>query len=112
MAVEVGSLTQIEPVLDAVPTPLLLVEPGTARVLYVNAAAHRLAGGRMEKAADADHAAIYGLFDPSGRRLSSESGTRKAAAKNHGSSSGPRPMCERGRPAHASSQPLVSTSSG
>ena len=35
MAVEVGSLTQLEPVLDAVPTPLLLVEPGTARVLYV-----------------------------------------------------------------------------
>ena len=72
MAVEVGSLTQLEPVLDAVPTPLLLVEPDTARVLYVNAAAHRLAGGRMEKAADADYAAIYGVFDPSGRRLSSE----------------------------------------
>src|SRR5215212_3351407 len=72
MAVEVGSLTQLEPVLDAVPTPLLLIEPGTARVLYVNPAAHRLAGGRMEKAEDADYAAVYGVFDPSGRRLASE----------------------------------------
>ena len=72
MGVEVGSLTQLEPVLDAVPTPLLLIEPGTARVLYVNPAAHRLAGGRMEKAPDADYASVYGVFDPSGRRLPSE----------------------------------------
>jgi len=72
MRVEVGSLTQLEPVLDAVPTPLLLIEPGTARVLYINPAAHRLAGGRMEKAADADYASVYGVFDPSGRRLASE----------------------------------------
>ena len=33
-----------------------------------------------------------------------------AAAKNHGSSSGPRPMCESGRPAQASRQPDTSTS--
>ena len=72
MAVADGSLTQLEPVLDAVPTPLLLIEPGTARVLYVNPAAHRLAGGRMEKAGDADYASVYGVFDPSGRRLASE----------------------------------------
>src|SRR3954452_6129784 len=72
MTVEVGSLGQLEPVLDAVPTPLLLVEPGTARVLYVNPAAHRLAGGEMAKAADADYASVYGVFDPSGRRLRSE----------------------------------------
>ncbi|HKG64822.1 MAG TPA: SpoIIE family protein phosphatase [Solirubrobacteraceae bacterium] len=72
MTVETGSLTQLEPVLDAVPTPLLLIEPGTARVLYVNPAAHRLAGGRMEKAHDSDYASVYGVFDPSGRRLASE----------------------------------------
>ncbi len=48
MSVETGSLTQLEPVLDAVPTPLLLIEPGTARVLYVNPAAHQLAGGRKD----------------------------------------------------------------
>src|SRR5215211_2175125 len=34
----------------------------------------------------------------------------KAAAKNHGSTSGPRPMWESGSPAHASSQPSTSTS--
>ena len=56
MTVEAGSLTQLEPVLAAVPTPLLLIEPGTARVLYVNPAAHRLAGGRMDTAEDADFA--------------------------------------------------------
>jgi serine phosphatase RsbU (regulator of sigma subunit)/PAS domain-containing protein len=72
MRVEVGSLTQLEPVLDAVPTPLLLIEPGTARMLYINPAAHRLAGGRMDKARDADYASVYGVFDPSGRRLASE----------------------------------------
>ena len=72
MDVGVGSLTQLEPVLDAVPTPLLLIEPGTARVLYINAAAHRLAGGRMEQAEDADYASVYGVFDPSGRRLASD----------------------------------------
>jgi hypothetical protein len=46
MSVGAGSLTQLEPVLEAVPTPLLLIEPGTARVLYINPAAHRFAGGR------------------------------------------------------------------
>jgi serine phosphatase RsbU (regulator of sigma subunit)/PAS domain-containing protein len=56
MRVEAGSLTQLELVLDAIPTPLLLIEPGTARILYVNPAAHRLAGGRMETAEDADFA--------------------------------------------------------
>ena len=59
MRVEAGSLTQLELVLDAIPTPLLLIEPGTARVLHVNAAAHRLAGGRMEQAEDADYASVY-----------------------------------------------------
>jgi serine phosphatase RsbU (regulator of sigma subunit)/PAS domain-containing protein len=72
MGVETGSLTQLEPVLDAVPTPLLLIEPGTARVLYINPAAHELAGGRMDKAQDDDYASVYGVFDPSGRRLASE----------------------------------------
>src|SRR5215210_3107920 len=72
MTVETGSLTLLEPVLDAVPTPVLLIEPGTARVLYVNPAAHRLAGGRMEMAQDGDYASVYGVFEPSGRRLPSE----------------------------------------
>src|SRR5215213_7853765 len=73
MTVEVGSLTQLEPVLDAVPTALVLVEPGTARVLYVNPAAHLLAGSRIEKAAGAgDYESMYGAFDPSGRPLAGD----------------------------------------
>src|SRR5829696_6613264 len=73
MTVGVGSLTQLEPVLDAVPTALVLVEPGTARVLYVNPAAHLLAGSRIEKAAGAeDYESMYGAFDPSGRRLAGD----------------------------------------
>src|SRR5829696_468128 len=73
MTVEVGSLTQLEPALDAVPIPLVLVEPGTARVLYVNPAADELAGARIEKAADAaDYASLYGAFDPSGRPLAAD----------------------------------------
>src|SRR5688572_20945123 len=73
MTVEVGSLTHLEPVLDAVPTALVLVEPGTARVLYVNPAAHHLAGAPIEKAAGAgDYESMYGAFDPSGRPLAAE----------------------------------------
>src|SRR4051794_31271861 len=70
MTVEVGSLTQLEPLLDPIPTPVALVEPGTARVLYVNAAAHRLAGGRMAMADHADsYGTVYGVYDASGREL-------------------------------------------
>src|SRR5215208_7188888 len=73
MTVEVGSLTQLEPVLDAVPTALVLVEPGTARVLYVNPAAHQLAGAPIEKAADAAaYTSLYRAFDPAGRPLAAD----------------------------------------
>ncbi len=85
MSVEVGSLTQLEPLLDAVPTPVMLIEPGTARVLYINPAAHRLAGGRMDKAEDADYASVYGVFDPeTGRRLASDEhpGVRAAGGES------------------------------
>jgi serine phosphatase RsbU (regulator of sigma subunit)/PAS domain-containing protein len=34
-----------EPLLDLLPSPLLLIEPGTARILYANRAARALAGG-------------------------------------------------------------------
>ncbi|MGH2969842.1 MAG: GAF domain-containing protein, partial [Solirubrobacteraceae bacterium] len=73
MGGEVGSVAQLEPVLGAVPSPLLLIEPGTARVLYVNPAAHRLAGGSMPKAADASaYADTYGVYDETGRKLRSD----------------------------------------
>ena len=73
MGVETGSIALLEPVLDALPSPKLLVEPGTGRVLYANPAAHRLAGGSMALAAGADaYADTYGVFDESGRRLPSD----------------------------------------
>jgi hypothetical protein len=37
----------VEPILDVLPVPMFLVEPGTARMLYANAAAHQLAGGTI-----------------------------------------------------------------
>ena len=40
-----GDLAAIESILAVLPTPLVLVEPGTARVLYATDAAHRMAGG-------------------------------------------------------------------
>ncbi|MEA2311851.1 MAG: hypothetical protein QOE28_1819, partial [Solirubrobacteraceae bacterium] len=70
MGVEVGSVTLLEPLLDAMPTPTLLLEPGTARVVYANPAAERLAGGSFPKARDAsEYAATYEVFDDTGRRL-------------------------------------------
>ncbi len=70
MGVEAGSISLLEPVLDALPSPKLLIEPGTGRVLYANPAAHRLAGGSMPLAGAAeDYDATYGVYDESGRRL-------------------------------------------
>src|SRR5215213_6918553 len=84
MTVEVGSLARLEPVLDAIPTPVVLVEPGTARVLYVNPAAHRAAGGRMPMAGHADeYSTFYGAYDASGRKLrkSEHPGVRAAGGE-------------------------------
>ena len=73
MGVEIGSIKLLEPILDALPSPKLLIEPGTARVLYANPAAHRLAGGAMPKAGAAEeYDSVYGVFDESGRRLTSD----------------------------------------
>jgi PAS domain S-box-containing protein len=50
-------------VLDLLPTPLLLVEPGSGRTLYANHAARRLAGGVLPAGDDVE------AFAPDGRRL-------------------------------------------
>ena len=72
MGIEAGSISLLEPVLDALPSPKLLIEPGTGRMLYANPAAHRLAGGAMPMAGAADeYDATYGVYDDSGRRLAS-----------------------------------------
>jgi PAS domain S-box-containing protein len=60
-------------VLDLLPTPLFLVEPGTARVLFANREAHRLAGGEMPLSTEAgDYARLYPCVDADGRPVPSE----------------------------------------
>ena len=46
---------------------MLLIEPGTARVLYANPAAHRLAGGRLPlRGRPSEYAATYAILDEDG----------------------------------------------
>jgi PAS domain-containing protein len=60
----------VEPVLDVLPVPLILVEPDTARMLYANAAAHRLAGGTLTLGVPPDeYPRGYRLYDATGRAL-------------------------------------------
>jgi serine phosphatase RsbU (regulator of sigma subunit)/PAS domain-containing protein len=60
----------VEPILDVLPVPMLLVEPGTGRMLYANAAAHRLAGGTLALDVPAEeYPRTYRLYDASGRPL-------------------------------------------
>ena len=47
MGVQVGSQSSLEPILDALVTPAIVLEPGTARVLHANSAATELAGGAL-----------------------------------------------------------------
>lgn len=66
-------LVDVEPILDVLPTPLVLVEPGTARIVYANAAAHRMAGGALPLGVPAEeYPSTYRLFDASGRPLRPE----------------------------------------
>jgi serine phosphatase RsbU (regulator of sigma subunit)/PAS domain-containing protein len=52
------------------PVPLLLVEPGSARILYANEAARRLAGGALTLDVPAEeYPRTYALYDTSGRAL-------------------------------------------
>src|SRR4051812_23932858 len=62
-----------EAVLDRVPTPTILVEPGTARVRFANRAAHALAGGRFPQSSDAPgYERHYRVTDAAGRPLPSD----------------------------------------
>ena len=56
--------------LDSVPTPILLIEPGTGRVTFSNEAADRLAGGEFPKGATAErYHELYYCTDADGRRI-------------------------------------------
>jgi PAS domain S-box-containing protein len=69
-APELGWLTAI---LDRIPVGLLLLEPGTARVLYANRAADALAGGEFPRATCAeDFGRVYRVTDRQGRELGSD----------------------------------------
>ena len=66
----VRSGLDVEPILDVLPVPLILVEPGSARMIYANTAAHELAGGALTLDVPAeDYPSAYRLFDSSGRPL-------------------------------------------
>jgi PAS domain S-box-containing protein len=47
MGLEVGSVASFEPILDLLPSPLLLVEPASSRVLFANRAARDLLGDEL-----------------------------------------------------------------
>src|SRR3712207_5097589 len=82
MGVEAGSISLLEPVLEALPSPKLLVEPGTARVLYANPAAHRIAGGRFPLAGGTgEYRATYAIYDESGRELGNDEHPAVRAAR-------------------------------
>jgi PAS domain S-box-containing protein len=63
----------IEATLDLLPTPVLLVEPGSAAVTFANRAADELAGGRFPKAAGVElYPDTYFCTDAEGRRVPAE----------------------------------------
>src|SRR5829696_2181607 len=66
-------LRRLAEVLDLMPIGVVLVEPGTARVLYANKAADDLAGGDFPRAAEAaEYSAAYPLTDRDGKPLDSD----------------------------------------
>jgi signal transduction histidine kinase len=60
----------LQTVLDQMPTPLVFVEPGTARVFFSNAAARQMAGGTPAyPQSEADHPRLFDLRDLDDRPL-------------------------------------------
>ncbi len=63
----------VEGTLDLLPTPVLLIEPGTARVTFSNRAADALAGGEFPKGAEAErYHELYHCTDAAGQRIPNE----------------------------------------
>ena len=71
-AVVAVGLVDVEPILDVLPIPLILVEPSSARMLFANGAAQRFVGGRRRSAPARGLPAAYRLYDSSGRLLAPE----------------------------------------
>jgi PAS domain S-box-containing protein len=65
--------TWLEAVLDLAPLPILLIEPGTARVTFANAAADQMAGGDYPKNVPAEeYHTVYYCTDAAGDRIAND----------------------------------------
>ncbi len=63
----------LEDLLNLMPTPLLLIEPATARVIFANKAADEVAGGNFPKAQSvAEYQTFYYSVDSAGNRIPNE----------------------------------------
>jgi PAS domain S-box-containing protein len=63
----------LEDLLDLIPAPLLLIEPGTARVTFANQAANKMAGGTFQKAqSQEEHNKLYRFSDAQGKPIPNE----------------------------------------
>lgn len=63
----------LEQLLNLAPTPVLLIEPGTARIRFANQAADELAGGEFPKALDeSQYPALYQCTDANGDPIPAE----------------------------------------
>jgi signal transduction histidine kinase len=63
----------LEAILERVPIPIVLIEPGTARMLFSNKAADELWGGHLPQASTAaDYARLFRAIDSAGNPLPAE----------------------------------------
>lgn len=63
----------LEDTLNLMPIPLVFIEPGTARVIFANQAADKLAGGEFPKNKPAaEYHTIYNCTDAAGNRIPNE----------------------------------------
>ncbi|GEM_PF-2439235 len=63
----------LEHLLDMMPAPLLLIEPGTAKVIFANKASDEMAGGKFKEAqSQEEHSKFYRFTNESGKVISNE----------------------------------------
>ncbi|MEL6459015.1 MAG: ATP-binding protein [Cyanobacteria bacterium J06621_15] len=63
----------LENLLDVLPAPLLLIEPGTAKVTFANQAANKMAGGQFSLAqSQQEYGKFYRFTDAEGKLIPSE----------------------------------------
>ncbi|MGB3640053.1 MAG: ATP-binding protein [Rivularia sp. (in: cyanobacteria)] len=63
----------LEHLLDMIPAPLLLIEPGTAKVTFANQAANTMAGGTFQRAqSQEEYSKLYRFSDAQGKAIPNE----------------------------------------